>query len=125
MIISLVKDGIDLLSKAKDLFTGDDKEKAELLIRQLEIEARDREGQREINKVEAAHRSIFVAGWRPAIGWICALSLANNFIAAPYVKAFWNVDLPTMNDEILWLVGSILGIGGGLRTYEKKQGLTK
>ena len=32
-------------------------------------------GQIEVNKTEAAHKSLFVAGWRPAIGWICGLGL--------------------------------------------------
>ena len=32
-------------------------------------------GQLEVNKTEAAHKSLFVAGWRPAIGWICGLAL--------------------------------------------------
>ena len=36
-------------------------------------------GQMEVNKVEAAHKSLFVAGWRPAIGWVCALGMFSNF----------------------------------------------
>ena len=40
-------------------------------------------GQMEINKTEAAHKSLFVAGWRPAIGWICGLGMASNFLVIP------------------------------------------
>ena len=40
----------------------------------------------EVNKVEAAHNSMFVAGWRPAIGWICALGMAGNFLVIPFVN---------------------------------------
>jgi len=36
--------------------------------------------QSEINKVEAQHRTIFVAGWRPFIGWVCGVALAYNFV---------------------------------------------
>ena len=40
-------------------------------------------GQMEINKVEAAHKSLFVAGWRPSIGWCCSLGLLYHVLIAP------------------------------------------
>ena len=40
-------------------------------------------GQMEINKTEAAHKSLFVAGWRPAVGWTCCLGMASNFLLIP------------------------------------------
>ena len=40
-------------------------------------------GQIEINKVEAGHKSIFVAGWRPFVGWTCGIALAYNFVLRP------------------------------------------
>ena len=87
-------------------------------------------GQLEINKVEAAHRSIWVAGWRPCCGWICASALGFHFIVAPIVQwagSLWGVNLPVPNfdmDALLYVLGSLLGIAG-LRTYEKQKGLTR
>jgi hypothetical protein len=88
-------------------------------------------GQLEINKAEAQHRSIFVAGWRPFIGWTCGIALAWHFVIAPVVifgAGYAGVtlpDLPTfdMNSLMTVLLG-MLGLGG-LRTYEKSKGLTK
>ena len=87
-------------------------------------------GQMEVNKVEAAHRSLFVAGWRPAIGWICAVAIGWNFIGHPIaemINAFLEnpAVLPEIaTDNLFELVLGMLGLGG-LRTYEKKRGLTK
>ena len=87
-------------------------------------------GQLEINKVEAGHRSIFVAGWRPCCGWICASALGFHFILAPIVQwagSLWGFNLPLPNfnmDALLYVLGSLLGIAG-LRTFEKHKGLTK
>ena len=87
-------------------------------------------GQLEINKVEAGHRSIFVAGWRPMCGWICAAALGFHFIVAPVVQwagtiGGWHLPIPefAMSSVMTILLG-MLGIGG-LRTYEKQKGLTK
>jgi hypothetical protein len=37
----------------------------------------------EVNKAEAAHKNLFVAGWRPAVGWTCCLAMASNFLVIP------------------------------------------
>jgi len=87
-------------------------------------------GQLEINKIEAGHRSIWVAGWRPCCGWICASALGFHFILAPIVQwagSLWGFNLPLPNfnmDALLYVLGSLLGIAG-LRTFEKHKGLTK
>lgn len=81
--------------------------------------------QLEINKVEAGHRSIFVAGWRPAIGWICATGLAVKFVGNPVLAA---LGYPTIDasalDELTPLVVSLLGLAG-YRTMEKLGGKAK
>jgi len=89
------------------------------------------EGQLEINKAEAQHGSIFVAGWRPGIGWICGGALAWNFIVQPIVTwgAFVSgVDLagmPTLDTgELTTILLGMLGLGG-LRTYEKSVGVAR
>lgn len=85
-------------------------------------------GQLEINKTEAANASVFVSGWRPAIGWICGAALAYQYLVRPIVS--WGViaaghPLPAMPglDENLWqLLLGMLGLGG-LRTFEKVNGV--
>ena len=73
--------------------------------------------QLEINKMEAAHKSLFVAGWRPAIGWICALGLLYNTIIANIV-AIW-VSVPEVDTTLLVpVMMGMLGIGA-MRTVEK------
>ena len=79
----------------------------------------------ELNKVEAQHRSIFVAGWRPAVGWVCVTGLAFAFIGNPLLERFVGgdpVEVPL--DMILELVLAMLGMGA-LRTIEKIKGKTK
>ena len=88
-------------------------------------------GQIEINKVEAAHRNVWVSGWRPAIGWACAMGIAWLFIVHPI--ALWAMHMagvpemmmPTINtDVLLELTFAMLGMAG-LRTFEKLKGITK
>jgi len=74
-------------------------------------------GQHEINKMEAAHKSLFVAGWRPAIGWICALGLLYNTIIANIIS-IW-VDVPEVDTTLLVpVMMGMLGLGA-MRSYEK------
>lgn len=88
-------------------------------------------GQLEINKAEAQHRSIFVAGWRPFVGWTCGIALAWHFVAAPFtmfVCAFLGIvipELPTFDmSSLLTVLMGMLGLGG-MRSFEKFKGLTK
>jgi len=88
-------------------------------------------GQLEINKAEAQHRSIFVAGWRPFLGWGLSFVLLWHFVLVPmlpvgfFFVGFHTLNLPEfdMNSLMTVLMG-MLGLGG-LRTYEKSRGLTK
>jgi hypothetical protein len=86
--------------------------------------------QREINKVEAASSSIFVAGWRPAIGWVCALALGFQYLLRPLIgwaAGIWWPQLPALPglDDSLWqLMFGMLGLGT-LRTFEKTKGVGK
>jgi len=77
--------------------------------------------QGEINKIEAQHRTIFVAGWRPFIGWVCGVALAYNFILRDLLVWFIGPEQvpPALQMEHLMtvLIG-MLGIGG-MRTFEK------
>ena len=88
-------------------------------------------GQLEINKSEAQHRSIFVAGWRPFVGWTCGIALAWHFVLAPFIifgSAYAGVPLPDLPQfdmsSLLTVLMGMLGLGG-LRSFEKVKGLTK
>ena len=70
-----------------------------------------------VNEVQAAHKSLFVAGGRPAIMWICALGLFYNVIVHPILD-IW-LDMPVVNTDILMpVMMGLLGLGG-MRTIEK------
>lgn len=80
--------------------------------------------QLDINKQEAAHRSIWVAGWRPFIGWTCGVGVAVEFIIKPIAAAV-GIDIGAVNImELMGLLGGMLGLGS-LRTYEKIKGVSK
>ena len=82
--------------------------------------------QSEINKMEAQHRSIFVAGWRPFIGWICGVALLYNFIIRDVI-AWVSPDVmpPAIQmDQLITILLGMLGLGG-LRTFEKIKDKTK
>jgi hypothetical protein len=82
-------------------------------------------GQLEVNKVEAAHKSLFVAGWRPAVGWVCVLGMFGNFITIPFsnfVLALLgiNIIIPLVPLETMMpVLMGMLGLGA-MRSYEKK-----
>lgn len=103
-----------------ELATMADKHAQEALLAQLEI-----------NKAEAASGSLFKGGWRPAVGWICAISFGYHFILKDLIifgAAFAGIELPELPEfdmgTLLTVLGGMLGIGG-LRTYEKQKGLTR
>ena len=85
----------------------------------------------EINKAEAAHKNMFVAGWRPFVGWTCGIALAWHFVGQPlavFVIVYSGVEsppLPTFEMEsLLTVLLGMLGLGG-LRTFEKTKGVSR
>ena len=80
-------------------------------------------GQLEVNKVEAAHKSLFVSGWRPAIGWICGLALLYSTILAPILGIWFTV--PPVDSSLLTnVLMGMLGLGA-MRSYEKKNNVAR
>mgnify|MGYP000131417287 FL=1 len=81
-------------------------------------------GQLEVNKVEAAHKNMFVAGWRPAVGWVCVAGMAGNFIIIPMTNfglaiAESTVVIPLIAlSEMMPVLMGMLGLGA-MRTVEK------
>lgn len=108
-------------AEAKEQFEG------QILIAMTSLVA----GQIAINLKEAEHGSVFVAGWRPFIGWTCGSGLAWSFVIAPMIRVIaWAFgvdvsDMPVLDvGPLLTLVLGMLGLGG-LRTYEKKIGVAR
>jgi len=71
--------------------------------------------QTKINEIEAGHRSIFVAGWRPFIGWICGIALAYNFIIRDlFIWILKPIDIPPalQMEHLMTVLLGMLGLGG-------------
>ena len=109
--------------KAADaLFTSD--------AERMELEQRPALAQNETNKIEAAHNNVFVAGWRPFIGWICGCGLGYVWFIRPLLQDIYSLWIgmprfaPIDTDNMMQLIIALLGLGG-LRTYEKLKGKTK
>lgn len=89
------------------------------------------QGQLAINQKEAEHGSIFVAGWRPFIGWVCGFGVAWQFVLSPigtWIVVISGVDIPPIpvldTGPLMTLMLGMLGLGG-LRTYEKRLGVAR
>lgn len=119
---------------AGDLITTD-KERMQLELEGRKLDQAIDLAQIEVNKVEAASSSVFVAGWRPAIGWIGAAAMAYQFLLYPMLLWGWTylqgtgwipkelTPPPVLDADQLWVILSgILGIAG-MRSYEKTKGV--
>lgn len=84
----------------------------------------------EVNRTEAASSSMFVAGWRPAVGWICAFGLGFNFICVPLGNFVLAVNgsviaIPALDvSEMMPVLMGMLGLGA-FRTFEKTRGVSR
>ncbi len=118
-------------SIVNNVFTSDDERLThkEILTR---IALEPSKMQVELNKIEAQHRSVFVAGWRPFIGWVCGMALAWNYLAHPLgvwlLLAFTDGTIPPPPQlslgELMPVVMGLLGLGS-IRMVEKLNGRTK
>tara|TARA_B100002019_G_scaffold291095_1_gene310323 strand:- start:659 stop:1057 length:399 start_codon:yes stop_codon:yes gene_type:complete len=86
--------------------------------------------QLQVNKTEAAHKSLFVAGWRPAVGWVCVLGMSSNFLVIPMANfalalAQSPVVVPVLQlSEMMPVLLGMLGLGG-MRSAEKLKGVQR
>lgn len=115
-----------------DRFVETDEEKQAAEIIKAKMMMQPSLAQIELNKIEAGHRSIFVAGWRPFIGWVCGFALLWRFILFdmliwvtvnffPHVTA---LPKPTGTETLVTVLLSLLGLGA-MRTVEKFGGKAK
>ena len=112
-----------------ELHTSEE-EKLDKKILMQRIQQKLAEKQLDVNAKEASHRSVFVAGWRPAIGWCGAGALFFEFILSPCIEwyaKFSGLDSTApeiQTGPLLAIVTSMLGVAG-MRSFEKAKGLTK
>jgi hypothetical protein len=134
MITALIPQLLPLISGVIDKTIPDENGKAKALqdIEKTLIENASSINLAQIatNQTEAKHKNIFVAGWRPAIGWSCALGIFWLFIGANFAQWGMNMagvegEVPTVpSDVLLELTFAMLGMAG-LRTFEKIKGVSK
>ena len=135
MIQALLPSILPAVTDIVGRFLPEDKEAKAKAQREIEAQltahlAKIDVGQLEINKTEAANRSIWVSGWRPFIGWSCGVALAWTYVITPILNFILAqtghlMDLPAMDmGEMMPVLMGMLGLGG-LRTFEKFKRVAK
>ena len=127
MITSLIEPVTGLLDKfiedkdqkaklAHEIATMGEKHAQQLALAQIEV-----------NKAEAASGSFFKGGWRPFVGWVCAVAFAYHFVIQPlliFIFSYAGIEPPDLPEfqmnTLLTVLGGMRGIGS-LRTYEKQK----
>ena len=104
---------------------------AELQTKLIELEATMSKAQADINVVEAGNSNLFVSGWRPCVGWVCAFAFAWQFVGQPifsFAYSLWyHSPAPVValqSDALMTVLIGMLGLGG-YRSWEKIKGVTK
>lgn len=128
---------IESVGKVADSLVTTDKERMQLELEGRKLDQAIDLAQIGVNNTEAQHASVFVAGWRPAIGWIGAAAMAYQFLLYPMLTWIWALAQangylpagmqppPVLDADALWVILSgILGIAG-MRSFEKSRGVTR
>ena len=101
---------------------------AQLIKAQMDAALAGVQQQIDINKIEAANSNVYVAGWRPGIGWACGAAFALHFVVLPvlgWLAVLFGHDpivIPFDMDTLMTVLMGMLGLGG-LRTFEKVRGV--
>lgn len=123
-------DAVSAVGNVVDQLFTNDEERAQAEIVMAKIRQKPHILQAEINRVEAGHRSLLVAGWRPFIGWVCGLGFLWAFLLHPlfvWIVLLMGLDLTPpdiVTDNMMELVLALLGLGA-LRSAEKMTGRSK
>lgn len=136
MALPILGDIIDMVGGLVSEVIVDPDKKREIQLKLAELKDKQDErihqellGQVEINKIEAASGSLFVAGWRPFIGWVGGAGLAWSFVVGPFIEYIarlsgWAGTMPEFNfEQLITIVLAMLGVGT-MRTVEKVQGVS-
>jgi hypothetical protein len=133
---------IEGVGKVADSLITTDKERAEMALEERKLDLEEKKidqatdlAQVEVNKIEAASSSFFVAGWRPAVGWVGVLGLIYQFLGYPMMQWLWafgqGYDIipkglnppPDLDvEQLMTLLAGLLGFGG-MRSFEKHKGV--
>lgn len=137
LAVSAVGGIIGTIGNVIDDLVTTDKERMDAQIELAKIDASLLTAQMEVNKAEAGHTSIWVAGWRPACGWVGAAAMAYQFLLYPFMVWAWALmqakewipsslaHPPMLDTDALWVIlTGMLGIAGA-RTFEKVKGVSK
>ena len=132
---NIVSAGLDLVDTFISKFVKDKD-----LVVQLKASARSEEfqgqikllaGQMEINKIEASSSSMFVAGWRPYVGWVCGIALTYTYVLYPILQFIVAVTMenPPVLPEVeaislMPILMGMLGLGA-MRSHDKKHGVSR
>ena len=129
LIGSVLELGKDLIGRFFPDKTEAARVEAEFLRMAAEGELKQVIAQLQINAQEAAHPSVFVAGWRPFFGWAGGVGFVYAVMLQPLLT--WGAAIkgwpapPSLNIDLLWVViTGMLGIGG-LRTFEKTKNVAR
>ena len=130
MAIGIIESVVGVVDNVLDKFV-EDKDLRAKLNHELKTQVQQANlAQIEVNKTQASHPSIFVAGARPAIMWICAFGLGWQFVFQPictWAMVIWTpwLTVPVLPTEgLLTLTLSLLGLGG-MRSFEKTKGIQR
>ena len=134
-MLNLLGKLIDPVSNILDKVVEDKDQKAKLaheIATMAERHAQElARGQIDINKEEAKSRNIFIAGWRPFVGWTCGLALFWHFLGLPvtlFVTGWFDLQHPPLPEfdmqSLMTVLLGMLGLGG-MRTFEKFKGVSK
>jgi hypothetical protein len=127
MAVDPITAALDIGGKVIDRLWPDPAQAAAAKLELLKLQQSGELAQIAVNQAEAQHASVFVSGWRPAIGWICGAACAWNWIALPALKAallMWGKPIalaPADLTEMLPILMGMLGLSG-LRTIERLNG---
>ena len=125
---------INPITSLLDKFIPDADEKAKLAHEIATLAERQAheiaKAQIEVNRTEAASGSLFVSGWRPAVGWICASGLGFNFLVVPLGNFYLTVSgstilIPALDlSQMMPVLLGMLGLGA-YRSFEKVKGVAR
>lgn len=131
MALDPISAALDIGGKVIDRLWPDPAQAAAAKLELLKLQQSGELAQIAVNTEEAKHPSVFVSGWRPAIGWICGAACAWNWVGLPIVKAallVWGGKTlplsPADLTEMLPVLLGMLGLGG-LRTIERLNGVER
>ena len=120
-----------LVKDVEDVFGTSDREALDQFraeTERMEVQQATDIAQIAVNRAEAYHPSMFVAGWRPFVGWACGFALVYHFVVFPVFGA-WIAQQGYPLVDLQWQELSVILMGmlgfGTLRTFEKHKGTAR